>query len=223
MSKPSAPVQKLNKVERSILGILSALLVIACFLAFNSPVKEHETKCDNNGKVEYSEKSTKSNSEIVIFLGTASLLLMIWCVNGLRLSRLSFGPVSSETLSSPVDAAKAYVNTGTTPVEITAADDDVPAPETKPGESPQGVIPIADEDEGIFAIESVPVQVLFDLFSRWPQSIPKPSDLSTFEFASRKLGRGNKPWTVKFRDTPAIRISYGGRAKQGATVGTPSA
>jgi len=64
------------------------------------------------------------------------------------------------------------------------------------------------------------MSVLTDALLKWPPDIKKPDDLSAFEFATRKTGKGNHPWTIKFKGRKAIIVSYGGYRKDEASVKT---
>lgn len=77
---------------------------------------------------------------------------------------------------------------------------------------------MTDEREMKYALDLVPLHVMCDLLSNWPEDVAQPADLSAFEFAARRRGRGNHRWIIKFRGLEAIRVAYGGYEKKQATV-----
>lgn len=147
----------------------------------------------------------------------SALILFFWGINGLRILRISVGSVSAEAKSDEVKAALAYANTEQKPKEVSLAEKKQ-ADETEPRTEANSLVRIADEAEAVYPLTAVPMTVLNDLLTHWPRDVPLPKDLSTFEFASRKTGRGNFPWIIKFKDAPAIRVSYGGYGKETPTV-----
>ena len=72
----------------------------------------------------------------------------------------------------------------------------------------------------VFELKDVPLRVISDALNNWPANNPLPNNLAEFEFATRKQGKGNHPWILKFNGCKPVTISYGGRAKTGSTVGT---
>lgn len=58
-----------------------------------------------------------------------------------------------------------------------------------------------------FTLNEVPPDVIQDVLNRWP--LGKGLDVRTFEYATRKPGKGNHKWTIKFQDKDPVNVSYG--------------
>lgn len=197
-----------------------AALVIGLSLTF-CPGKHIKEERNEFGVVTKSSVETSDQSELAIVLTASSLILFAWGMNGLRLTKLAVGSVSAESKASEVKAAEDYAKQEQTPKEVVVTEkepDDIAEPLTEG----KGSVVINDETEVVYSLPFVPRELLFDLFKHWPSEYSRPKDFSTFEFATKKKGKGNHPWTVKFKDLPAFKISYGGQGKNAATISVPT-
>jgi len=98
--------------------------------------------------------------------------------------------------------------------EVTVQDKESP----EPSEVPTGYLDAEDGRYAVYKLNELPISVITDALASWPEGDNKPEDLSSFEFATRKTGKGNHPWTIKFKGKKAVIVSYGGYGKVGATV-----
>lgn len=219
MSDGATTIEHLGTWER--VGILAAALAVGaltvCLLV--APGRSLVIERDSKGVTQRSTESPVDRSGAILLFGGAAVFLAFVGLNGLRLTAFAFGPVSGESKSSEVKAAEAYASGDQRVVEVDVPAGDLHEEEPAPAAAPQGSVIISGEAEAVYPVAAVPTRILNAVLGNWPfGDIARPNDLSTFEFAIRKTGRGNHPWIVKFRDAPAIRVSYGGKRKSGATV-----
>ncbi|WP_280570759.1 hypothetical protein [Chromohalobacter sp. 296-RDG] len=144
------------------------------------------------------------------------LILLGFVLNGLRFTKITAGSVSAEAKDAGEAAEDYYESTGGERDEEEVSVEDKESPE--PSESPITYVEHDDGRYSVYSLTAVPVSVLGDSLSKWPEDVPKPDDLSAFEFATRKTGKGNHPWTIKFKGRKALTVSYGGHGKSEATV-----
>ncbi|MCX9158603.1 hypothetical protein OPU71_21020 [Niveibacterium sp. 24ML] len=211
---------RLTKNER-IAVFVSAFLVLAfgLHLALH-PGRDIKEERDKSGAVVKSSVEPSNHKELSLLFTASGLALFFWGLNGLRLSKLTVGSVSAESKSPEVKAAEEYAKRGEPQKEVVVAagQDENPAELVVEG---AGTVVINHETEFIYPVTDLPRYVFDDLFNNWPKEYEKPKNLSVFEFASRKKGKGNHPWTIKFKDLPALKVSYGGQGKDSATVSVP--
>jgi len=208
---------RLTRVERTVV-FLSALaaLVVGLYLAL-CPGKQVKEERDEFGVVVKSSVEPSDHKELSLLFGASSLVLFFWGLNGLRLTKLTVGSVSAEAKPPEVKAAEEFAERGQAPKEVVVTD----RPEenlVEPTTEGEGTVVINDEAASVYSITTLPRYVLDDLLKHWPTEYEKPKDLSAFEFASKKKGKGNHRWTLKFKDLPALKVSYGGQGKDSATV-----
>jgi hypothetical protein len=210
--------KRLSTCERTMIALAGVVaLAIAMALTFYPTSRVKEERDGKNLVVKSSVEQT-DQKELSLLLTASSLIMFFWALNGLRLSKLTVGSVSAETKVDAVKVAEKYAKADQAPTDVT-----VPTPPPEDIKEPSnpvevGSVVIHNELEAVYSLANTPRYVLEDLFKIWPVALPKPNDYSTFEFATRKKGKGNHPWTVKFADLPAFRISYGGQGKEAATV-----
>ncbi len=201
---------------RWLSGIVAIILIFSSFWLVYSPPVRAIQELDSTGKI---IKTTTNQADInipfvTIFVGGLSLLL--FAVNGLLISKVAAGNLSAETIN-PREKARQFLETpeqnrSEAPVEIKKS-----APE--PSDIPSNIVTTKDGEFAVYKLDELPSGIIADALLSWPDSISKPDDLSTFEFATRKTGKGNHPWTLKFKGKQAIVVSYGGQAKKSkATV-----
>jgi len=150
-----------------------------------------------------------------IFL--AGVALVVFGINGIRFAKITAAGVSAEAPDATAAATNYYK----------APSEDRPQNEVKveekespdPTDVPAGYLEAEDGGKyAVFKLNEVPSSVIADALASWPKDDSKPEDLSGFEFATRKTGKGNHPWTLKFKGKKAVIVSYGGFAKAGPTV-----
>ncbi|MGI5940193.1 MAG: hypothetical protein ACOX8V_05850 [Thermoleophilia bacterium] len=153
--------------------------------------------------------------ELVVLLAAGAIFLVIWAANGLKFTTLKAGLFEGVAQPPEMKAALGWSNTLQEPLDVSppihklAKTDNV-----EPRGKEEGFVELHGETEAIYSLEAVPTQVIKDLLNNWPYDQQFPIHLSAFEFAARKLGEGNHPWTIKFKNLPAIRVSYGGRRRE---------
>lgn len=204
----SAPLRWLSALSGATLLVLAGLTLYF-------PPGAVTLEEDANGRVSKRVLSTSSNATPAIALFAGGLGLLLYGVNGLRLTRFSAGGLSAE--SGPAERkAREYYAYPDHPEEVTISGDES-APE--PSQPPASVITTqSHEDLAVYELEDVPSSVVKDALQNWPKALPALTNLGEFEFATRRRGKGNYPWTLKFRGRSAVTVSYGGRGKTGATV-----
>lgn len=209
--------QSLTCAERTAVFLsAAAALVFGVYIAL-CPGKLIKEERDKSDAVVKKTIEPSDHKELAILFATSGLVLFFWGLNGLRLTKLTVGSVSAETKPPEVKAAEEFAERGQPQKEVAVTDR--PAENlVEPVTAEEGTVVINDEAESIYSITTVPRYVLDDLFKHWPSEYEQPKDLSAFEFASKKKGKGNHPWTLKFKDLPALRVSYGGQGKESATV-----
>ena len=91
----------------------------------------------------------------------------------------------------------------------------------EPGEAPAtSTVHIGGKDHVVHDLKDVPLRVVADLVGQWENEGRQGRwSLGQLEYALRRLGRGNHPWLLHFRDENLLwKVSYGGQGKQKATV-----
>ncbi|MCL4686710.1 hypothetical protein KJ059_18380 [Myxococcota bacterium] len=175
------------------------------------------TTFELNGKGEI-VKQTRSVGDLAT-IATACLIggaaLLVYALNGVRLVRVGLGSIVAEGSSAGESASKYYARPPTESVQNI----DLPGDPPEPTEAPAKQLTAVDDEVAVFELLDVPVQVVLDALGQWPDSAGrKPGTLADFQFATRKRGKGNHPWTLKFRDCTPVKVSYGGRGKADGTV-----
>lgn len=201
--------------QRTIGTVFAVVLMLLAFMVLYHPPAKSVTEVeDSTGEIRATKDSQDSTTPfLALFLG--GLFLFVFSLNGIRFDKISAAGVSAE-VSGPGEAAQEFYGTpkgDRTEEEVTVQDKEAPQPVDPP-------ISYVERDDGryaIYSLEALPAPVLGDALAKWPGE-DKPGDLGSFEFASRKTGKGNHPWTVKFQGKRAVTVSYGGHGKTDATV-----
>ena len=190
-------------------------LLIGLWLAL-APLQNQTVKTGPDGKTVSTVASPRDSTELSVLFVAAGLLLFTWALNGLRLTRVSWAGMEAEAGAPELQAAKTNAAEDTPIQEVTVGVDK----DTEPEESvvPKGKVFIHKETELVYSLEALPLFVMEDLFKVWPTDLQKPESFSEFEFASRRKGKGNMPWLIKFQGLPNIKVSYGGHAKKGPSA-----
>lgn len=162
-------------------------------------------------------RETRDLSTIAAIPLVASFALLFFILNGLRITRFFIGNLGADTRNTEDAVASASKN---------LSDDVKKAEVVAEGESPEAITQprsvvsnsTRSREEAVYLLQDIPPEVITDALAHWPRDLPKPQSLSELEFASRRIGRGNYPWTLKFTGIQPVKVSYGGYAKEGATV-----
>ncbi len=213
--------QTMGRCWRAAIILVSVVLMAASYMLAFQYASQKSTEWGQDGKITRITESPRNQTELAVLAASGALCCLIWGLSGVKISQFSAGPISMKAPSTEVGkAASRYSKTGQNPKEVrlerSSAVSDVQ--EECPDTDPQTTVKIKGEDHRIYSLDSIPWRVLGDLFTNWPREYPIPRDLSTFEFAARKDGKGNHPWIIKFRDNPAYIVSYGGHGKSTSTV-----
>jgi len=203
---------ELTAKGRTVGWITSAILILVGFGAWCCPPTRSLTETNAEGKVikAVNEQTDATTPSVVLIVG--GLALHAFVLNGLRLSRISAGGVSAETLPSSAEIEDVLESDQAEQIDI----DGQPPPES--GAAPIKSVQHEGTDYAVYQLPAVPAKVIKDLLEKWPDGMEKIENLGVFRFAMRKKGKGNNPWIVKFAERPRVTVSYGGRGKGGATV-----
>lgn len=206
---------ELNNFERKVGFGVSGVLIVLAFIVLYCPPSRSTVETNQNGTVikTLEEMQDPTMPFLALFLG--GLTVLAFTLNGLRFSKVSAGGVTAESAKAGKAAQEFYETPKEERAEeeVTVPDKDSP----EPSESPISTTEQVDGRYAVYLLEAVPASVIGDALANWPDA-NKPDDLSSFEFATRKTGKGNHPWTIKFKGKKAITVSYGGQGKTDATV-----
>lgn len=210
---------ELSRVLKILMVVAAAaFLFLALWLTFN-PGVQATVEFDQAGRAAKTVETPRDYNELVLLLVAGAFFSLIWSANGLRFTTFKAGPLEGSAQPPELVAAREWQEEPEAGLAVTVPAADVEADEVEPRAKKKGSIELYGEREAVYSLEAIPTKVIRDLLSQWPTREELPSDLSAFEFATRKTGKGNHPWTVKFEGHPAIRIAYGGQAKKAPTVG----
>lgn len=200
---------------RYFLAISGGLLVVAAFVVLYRPPTIVVRDIASSGQVLNAklEITNVVNPFIAIFVSGCALVL--FGVNGLRITRLHGARFGTET--PELKEAEKYLKTPELQdqaTEVVGKDDESPPPQ----DSPSGQVADTSNDQYyVYSLAEVPAKVLGDAISECPPG-DRPENMGTFEFATRKRGKGNHPWILKFNGKKAIIVTYGGYGKVKPTV-----
>jgi hypothetical protein len=215
--QPDAQVERLSKGDQRTACLLGVFLFcVAAYVFLAPPVRLSEEENETKQGVERKRaRSSTDTTTLAIVLVSSAIGLWGYALNGLRIVRFGVGSLTADA-SGPASKAGAFF-AQENPKTIPVAPIEDPAPE--PTESEEGTIIHNGEKLAVYKLDSLPLKVLIDALTNWPGGAEKrPVDLATFEFAARKPGQGNNPWTIKFRGKDAVSVSYGGKSKTAATT-----
>jgi hypothetical protein len=142
---------------------------------------------------------------VSIDLSILGVALLLIAANGRRISEFSRDGVGFSKVS-PADVRAAEKQSEV--VEINK-------PSPVPQEPPQQILATDGATYQVFRPVDIPLEVITDALGELKEP---PADLSAFQAAYRKKGKGNHSWLLKMRDGNTIKVSYGGKGKQEATV-----
>lgn len=207
---------KLHWAARLVCGLLGAALIAgAGLLMYKPPLHETISRDSKDFQVtRVSEPMELGSAVVAILFGGLGVLL--FALNGYRFSKFSAGGVSAESDAVAQSAAKdlAKPNDETTPIKI----DKGAEPDPQPTQPAVGSVVAEDGEYAVYQLSDVPVKVVTHALSALTAQKTAPDTLSDFEYASRKKGKGNHAWRLKFRGKPPIVVTYGGQAKSLPTV-----
>lgn len=203
-------------MERWLIVFVAAVSIAIGAIFFDISASDVTEERDGNGTLIKTISTPRSSPELAMLFSTAGIVLLFWSLNGLRLTRLGLGSLSVDMAPNEQKAAEEYAKSSQRPQSVNLPKDAPVEPE--PEAAPTGAVVVGNEAEAVYRLDAVPRFVFDDLFANWPDQYPKPSNFSAFEFALRRKGAGNNPWILKFRDLPALRVSYGGQGKTTPTV-----
>lgn len=187
----------INGWLRFFCGLIALALALGAIVVVCRPPIRVQTDKDASGTV---IKQSESPAEMatpftVVFVAASGLLLYV--INGYRITKLAAGGVEAEAALSAGEKADEYFTTESPDAAIETNKVDNASPE--PTEAPSKVLTTNGESFSVFELTDIPFAVIADAISNWPESTPKPKNLAEFEFATRKQGKGNHPWIIKFR------------------------
>lgn len=199
-------------------GAFAALaLIVIGFRVWYFPPTHSLVELGPHGEVVRTTKEQADGTTPFLVLVLSGVVLLGFVLNGLRFTKITAAGVSAEAKDAGEAAEDYYESTGGERDEEEVSVEDRESPE--PNESPITYVEHDDGRYAVYSLTAVPTSVLVDALSKWPEDLQRPDDLSAFEFATRKTGKGNHPWTVKFKGRKAVTVSYGGYGKSEATVG----
>lgn len=208
--------QELPDWLRYLSAIVGAAIIFgAVALLFCPPERVSRELSGSNTVVKVVlETADVTTPFLVVFL--AGFALLVFAINGLRFAKISAAGLSAEAPDAAT-AAKGYYEAPSEDRpknEVTVQDKESP----EPSEVPTGYLEAEDGKYAVYKLNELPMAVITDALALWPEGATKPEDLNSFEFATRKTGKGNHPWTIKFKGKKAVVVSYGGQGKGKATV-----
>ncbi len=215
-SKPTPPM--INGWLRFLCGTLALALALGSIVVVcNPPIRVHADKDAAGSVIKQSESPAEMATPFtVVFVAASGLLLYV--INGYRITKLAAGGVEAEAVPSAGEKAVEYFTTESPDAAIATNEVDNDSPE--PTEAPSKVLTSHGDSFSVFELTDIPFTVIADAIGNWPDSTPQPKNLAEFEFATRKQGKGNHPWIIKFNGCQPVKVSYGGRAKTESTVDT---
>lgn len=195
------------------LSAIVIMILAVCLLYFPPQKSSSELDVQNSINKVVHETSDVTNPFLAIFL--TNFALLVYAINGIRFAKLSAAGVTAEATDITENAKRFH--------DKPSEDRKQTSIEVKDKDSPQPIVETtrvlkANKDKyAVFKLDEIPSSVIIDAFNQWPENLDKPENFSSFEFATRKTGKGNHPWTLKFKDK-AVVVSYGGQGKKDSTV-----
>lgn len=215
--KPELAFPNIHGFLRISCGFFGVVFAFAAALVLYFPPNQVIMERDALGQTTKSTISSADSATPSVVLLAGGFALLVYGINGYRITKLTAGSIGAETASTAGSKATEFYKEpagGGPPLEV--AGDSASAPE--PTQPPAKILATATEDLAVYELADVPTTVIKDALDKWPLSETSPSNLGEFEFATRRRGQGNHPWTLKFRGKKPVVVSYGGQAKTAATV-----
>lgn len=206
---------ELSKSQKCIGAIVATLLISSSFFILYFPPVKLTVETDRRGVTTKFVKEDIDSSTAFLALFVSGITVLSYALNGLRFSKISAAGVTAEAIKAG-EAAQAFYDIPTEVREeevVLVTDKESPEPK----DSPVSYRDLPDGRYAIYTLETIPASVISDALAHWPEK-ERPDDLGFFEFATHKLGKGNNPWTIKFKGKSAVKVSYGGQGKTHPTV-----
>ncbi|HGM5919363.1 TPA: hypothetical protein ACKP5X_001644 [Stenotrophomonas maltophilia] len=202
-----------SRIFTALLGLMTFLGGIAYSYL---PPDKFSVERDGRWKVVKASFESTDTTLLSAVLAVGGLVLVLYAINGYKLIRFAAGSFSAEAEHAK-DLAQNFYRLGADVADSKQVETAREAPQ--PTEPAVGTVKENGEELAVYELKDVPLSVISDAITAWPNEDGAPRSTADFEFATRKKGKGNHPWTIKFQGKPAITVSYGGQGKAGATVG----
>jgi len=208
--------EQLPTAARVCGGVIAALLVSLAFVVLYFPPTNLLVEYDSDGEMARKVSEDISTNTPFFVLLISGAILGAFVINGLKVSKIAAGNFGAETRGAEEAAENFYKAPQEERTQDTVKADNDESPEAS--EQPVSYIDHDGSRYAVYSLDAVPARVIRDALVNWPSDSSIPDNLSLFEFATRKMGKGNHPWTIKFKGKKAVTVSYGGYGKSGATV-----
>lgn len=197
----------INRWLRFVSCILALMLGVGAIAVVCYPPIRIDTDRDASGHVIKQSESPANMTTPFTVVFTAACGLLLYAINGYRITKLSAAGVVAVAAPTAGDRAQNYYSTESPDAAMAtdAVNSDSPAPHrhTEPGDHhPRRVV------VGV-QLTDVPFSVIAAAIRRWPAETQSPASFGGFEFATRRQGSGSHPWIVKFNGCPPIKIPFG--------------
>ena len=206
--------EKLNRWEKGISGVLGLLLVASAAAVAYFPPAPKMIKRDSKNLQTSSISTPSDPSTLTLGIMLSGIGLFLFSLNGYRFTRFSAAGVSAESGVIREKARHELIENIAGAEHINIQDREAPST-TAP---PLTRVTAKDTEYEIYPLADVPAKVIEDALNGWPAPEEKPTSMADFQFASRKSGKGNRAWQLKFKGHPLVEVSYGGYAKKNPTV-----
>jgi hypothetical protein len=209
MPSPTTPISHLNRWERrTILGLGALLLLLALYTGL-APASRLKTTFLGTGVRSWMVLDEVDRPGVAIAFLAAGMLFLGWGLNGLRLSKVQLGGMDA---GSAAQAAQALDAAGMAAMEVSVKSAHVPRPDDAMAEE----LTLREGDAWVFDRVHAPLSLISDVVKHWPKELEhqKPGLWVDLEFVSKPKGKANSVWTVKFKHTPPIRVTYGSKGKK---------
>jgi len=216
MSNSQLNNQKLPNWLRYLSALIGIAIIVGAFALLFCPPEKASRELDGTNTVVKVVLQTADVTTPFLVVFLAGFALLVFAINGLRFAKISAAGVSAEAPDAAT-AARGYYQAPSEDrqkTEVTVQGKESP----EPSELPTGYLEAEDGKYAVYKLNELPTSVITDALTSWPQGYTKPEYLSSFEFATRKTGKGNHPWTLKFKGQKAVVVSYGGQGKVIPTV-----
>ena len=209
MPSPTTPISHLNRWERrTVLGLGGLMFLLALYVGL-ARVERAKTELGPTGARAWVVVDEVDRPAMAIAFLVAGLGFLGWGLNGLRLSKVQLGGMDA---GSAAQAAQALDAAGMAAMEVSVKSAHVPRPDDAMAEE----LTLRDGDAWVFDRVHAPLSLVADVVKHWPKELEhqKPGLWVDLEFVSKPKGKANSVWTVKFKHTPPIKVTYGSKSKK---------
>lgn len=202
-----------SAIRWAVCAVGAALVVVATTLAYNPP-QNSTTQYDHKQRVLKREVKEVPPSSLSVALLGGGVLLILFGANGLLLLRVS-GPGFVAETHSLEDLAKGFYRSrpdllAKATEDTQSGDQGEPADDASTNQKAAAIIEQNGVIVKVYDLQSVPSNILAHAILNWPDN-SRPQTVGDFEFASKPVGKGNRPWTVQFSGLKPVIVTYGGR------------